>query len=354
MKRASGNASAAASAGCPIRSERKVLFVDERGQARGAVDRERHQALARLHDVAGLDAAVENGAGRRRDDARLRELGGRGIAGGARLHQLVLEQPALGARGAVGGRRRLRGRELALRDGGRAPRLVDARFADEALLEQLLLARGVALGDAMVRLGLREELCRVRRPDLAPLLDAGLRRSFRRARLRERRREFGLLEFDQQRARGHVVAFVGGHRLHAAGDRGADVRLGGCEHAPAHDHRLRDAGGLHLRDVHHRAAQREVRGQRQPDTAGGDDREDAAMDAEGWHGGECVVAVANGREGRSESRQHCVLVDPPQCLPAALCTVACVDGADRQHWRRSRAPAAAGPFTRARASRARS
>ena len=68
-------------------------------------------------------------------------------------------------------------------------------------LNKLLLARGVALGDAMVRLGLREELARVRRRHFAPLLDARLRGGFGRARLRERGRELVALELDQQRAR---------------------------------------------------------------------------------------------------------------------------------------------------------
>ena len=155
----------------------EVLFVDQRGQPRRAVERERQQPLARLHDVAGLDAAVEHDAGRRRErcaSARASPPRPRAPRAPARAGPRAA---AFGARPA-GSRSRARGGLELARATATARRASSTRASPmKPCAGRAAPAARVALGDAQVRLGLREELARVRRPDIAPLQDPRLRRA---------------------------------------------------------------------------------------------------------------------------------------------------------------------------------
>ena len=175
----------------------------------------------------------------------------------ARLRQLVVEEAAIDPCRRAGGGDGARGLVLALRDGRRAARFVQTRLADEALLEELLLPRGVALDVPVVRLGLHQLLPRRNRRHVAPLRYPRGGRLLGGHGLGERRSELGALELDQQLAGLDAVAFVDAHRLHPTGDRRADVHARRREDATADDDRLRQRGGSRRHDIHRRALPRE-------------------------------------------------------------------------------------------------
>ena len=226
-----------------------------------ALQRQRQQGTAGLHDLAGLHQALQHpGVGRGQQP-------GLGQAGGGSVHRRLRQRQLGGGLRHVaalvghGGALGIGAGLLGLRHRHGAPGVVQPGLAEKALCHQVLRAAQVGLGGQQGGIGLRHAGLGSAAPGAAQPGQAGCGLLRTGLGLGERGAQFGVFQLHQRLAGAHAGAFGHQHGRHPAGDGGAQLHPLRRRHPGGEQQRAHQRCGLH----HHR---RHLRGARGPPCGG--------------------------------------------------------------------------------------
>jgi hypothetical protein len=222
----------------------QVLLVGLHAEQGLALARQHQQRAPGLHQLARLDRAGQHHRRCRRRDAQLREphLGLRHARRGLRVGGQ--RQAVLGAARPRALRLRLGGLVLALRDIERAPRLIELRRRQAALLDQQRLPLVREPRQLEVGVGLAVRLARDRPGDVLELREPRPRLLQPGPGHRHGGARLGVIELHQQVAGLDAIALLHRDLRRHAGQHAADGDARGRQHPPADHDLLHDLAAL--------------------------------------------------------------------------------------------------------------